>query len=428
MSLAVVELPENAEFRIAYEAHLSENPIRFRVRYIKEILTGQKIRYIRIIKVVRDRSCMRTFDLAQSNSGFTADELARSNIQTESVLESMLHANPQAILDEEIFIFGRQTGVETGILDLLALDQCGNLLVIELKVGQSGSGSASEETILSQPQNYAQSLESYTYDQLEDIYQGYRDDIQSDRWAVSDAAVPAGDLQSAFESVFGEKLEADEFNPDQRMVIVAEGVSRRTESNARYLIDQGLNIQCIEIQRFTSDISDHTVLGTNTVVDYHLSRVRPDRQLNPIYPDVVRDLVERIFPEIQSVVKVNTSEAAFQDIESHRPHLRSKHPDHPDDLVYTLYLRPVEWGYVIVAMDYWGEDDEPLNTLRQNAELFNERGFQISQDRTRDRIVRTNWEVDSTDVLSDETFLTEVAEEFVNLVKTGHEVFTGDGQ
>jgi len=240
--------------------------------------------------------------------------------------------------------------------------------------------------------------------------------------------VPADDLQSAFKAVFGESLEPDAFNPDQRMVIVAEQITPRTQSNARYLLDQGLNIQCIEIQRFNSEITDHAVLATNTVVDHHLSRVRPDRKLNPIYPDVVRDLVERVFPELQSVVKVDSSETAFQDIESHRPHLRSKHPDHPDDLVYTLYLRPVEWGYVIVAMDYWGEEDETLETLRRNAELFEDQGFQISQDRTRDRIVRRNWEVESTDVLSDDAFLEEVANEFVNLVKTGHEVFTGDGR
>jgi len=371
---------------------------------------------------------MRTFDLTQNDSIFVADELARSDIRNESVLESMLHANPQAILDEPVFIFGRQPAVDTGILDLLALDQYGNLLIIELKVGQSGSGSASEETILSQPQNYAQSLESYTYDRLDDIYQDYRKDIQSGRWAINDSAVPADSLQSAFEAVFGESLEPDEFNPDQRMVIIAEQITPQTQRNARYLLDQGLNIQCIEIQRFNSEITDHAVLATNTVVDHHLSRVRPDRKLNPVYPDIVQDLVARTFPELQSVVEVGASETAFQDIESHRPHLRSKHPDHPDELVYTLYLRPVEWGYVIVAIDYWGEEDETLDTLRRNAELFEERGFKISQDRTRDRIVRANWETDSTDVLSDNAFLEEVANEFVELVKTGHDVFRDAGR
>jgi hypothetical protein len=36
--------------------------------------------------------------------------------------------------------------------------------------------------------------------------------------------------------------------------------------------------------------------------------------------------------------------------------------------------------------------------------------------------------MDSTDVLSDDAFLEEVANEFVNLVKTGHDVFTDDGR
>jgi len=369
---------------------------------------------------------MRTFDLAQRHSGAVADELARSDFRDESGLESMLHANPQTILNEPVFIFGRQPAVDTGILDLLALDQYGNLLIIELKIGQSGSGSASEETILSQPQNYAQSLASYTYDRLDDIYQKYREDIESGRWDTDESAVRADDLETAFEAVFGESLEPEDFNPDQRMVIVAEEVTSQTQRNAQYLLDQGLNIQCLEVQRFDSESTDHAVLATNTVVDYPRSRVRPDRQLNPVYPDVVRDLFEGVFPELQSVARVDRPEAAFRDIESHRPHLRSKDPDHPDELVYTLYLRPAEWGYVIVAMDYWGEDDEILETLRRNTALFEERGFKISQDRTRDRIVRATWETDSTDVLSDTAFLEDVATQFVSLVETGHDIFTDD--
>ncbi|GAA0275677.1 hypothetical protein GCM10009000_108980 [Halobacterium noricense] len=370
---------------------------------------------------------MRTFDLAQNNSEFVADELARSDIRKESVLESILHANPQAILDEPVFIFGRQTQVDTGILDLLALDQYGNLLIIELKVGQSGSGSASEETILSQPQNYAQSLESYTYDRLDDIYQDYREDIKSGKWAVSDSAVPANDLQSSFEAVFGEPLEPDEFNLDQRMVIIAEDITKQTHSNARYLLERGLNFQCVEVQKFETGI-DHLILATNMVLDYELSRIRPEGTTNPTYPEVATNLSGRIIPKLQSEIGINVSSKAFKEIDSYRPHIAADSLDQPAGIKYTLYLRPAKWESVLVAIDYMGEDKEVLTTIRDQADHFEKRGFTVSQTRSRDRIVRMDWETDSTDVLSDNAFLEEVANEFVNLVKTGHEVFTDNGR
>ncbi|WP_267162557.1 hypothetical protein [Halovenus salina] len=371
--------------------------------------------------MVVDGGSMRTFDLAQSNSEFAADELARSNIENESVLESILHANPQVLLDETVFIFGRQTSVESGILDLLGLDQYGNLLIFELKIGQSGSGSASEETILSQPQNYAQDLASCTYDRLNDIYQQYREDVASGQWSVSDAATPAQDLASAFEAVFGDTLDPEDFNAAQRIVIVAEQITSQTRQNTRYLLDKGLDMQCAEVQMFESEAAGQTVLGTNTVVDYSLSRVRPERESNPTYPDVARTLAELVSPRLSSVVGTDSSRIVFQDLDGYRPYFASPHPDHPADVRYTLYFRPATWGSVLVAIDYFGDDAGVLDALGQNSDLFAERGFTV-KDRSRDRIVVGNWETDSPGVLNDEDFLAEVADEFVKLVETGHEV------
>jgi hypothetical protein len=368
---------------------------------------------------------MRIFDLDQQGSASVADELTGSTIASEFELESMLHANPQLLLDEPVFIFGRQTSVESGILDLLGLDQYGNLLIFELKIGQSGSGSASEETILSQPQNYAQDLASYAYDQLNDIYQQYSQDVASDRWGASDSTTPAQDLASAFEAVFGNTLDSEDFNATQRMVIVAEQITSQTRENAHYLLDKGLDMQCVEVQRFESEATGQSFLGTNTVVDYSLSRIRPEGESNPTYPEVARTLSELISPRLSSVVGTDSPRIVFQDLDGYRPYFESPHPSHPADVRYTLYLRPATWGSVLVAIDYFGNDDEVLDTLRQNADLFAERGF-TARGRSRDRIVVGNWETDSAEVLSNEEFLTEVADEFVKLVETGHEVLVTD--
>jgi hypothetical protein len=210
----------------------------------------------------------------------TTREVTSVDVATEATLETWLHANPELILDEPLLIFGRQYGLATGIPDLLALDQWGNVVVVELKKGRSGSGSASEETILSQPQTYASDLSTLGSNELEEIYAEYTDRIQSDEWDIGDAGVVADSLVEAHGQVFGGDVDPSELNRVQRMVILAEDITGRTENNARYLLEQGLAVQCVEVQWFRSateagDDAAQSFLVSTTVVDYPLSRVRP---------------------------------------------------------------------------------------------------------------------------------------------------------
>lgn len=366
---------------------------------------------------------MRVFGLDQATPT-TTNELSSSPFQYEAELESLLHQNPQLLLDESILIIGRQVGVDSGILDLLALDQYGNLLIFELKIGKSGSGSASEETILGQPQSYARSLASAPYDRLNEIYREYRHDVERGRWEVNDATATAESLAVAFENRFGEELEPEEFNPDQRMAIVAEEITSQTQQNSRYLLNQGLNIQCVEIQKFEVE-KDRLVLTANTVLDYPLSRVRPEGRTNPTYPDAVADLIDRTIRKLGSDAKLDVSRRAFENADGYRPHIQPDHLGQPAGVKYTLYLRPEEWGCVLVAIDYMGGDDEVLATIRDQADRFEERGFTVSQTRSRDRVVRMKWETDSAEVLADDALLEDVADQFVALIQTGDEVLGG---
>ncbi|WP_435365116.1 hypothetical protein [Haloarchaeobius sp. DYHT-AS-18] len=369
---------------------------------------------------------MRVFDRVESASTQRTEQYDRAAVQSEEELESLLHANPAMLLDEDVFIFSRQYPLEGGIPDLLALDKFGNVQVFELKAGKSGTGSASEETILGQPQTYAQSIHSYDYARLNEVYQRYKSDIAQGRWDVPERLAPADALRDAHESVFGVSLKPDEFNSEQRMVVVAEEITRQTEQNARYLLNNGMNIQCVEVQCFERDGSQQRTVATNTVVDYDLSRVRPARAANPTYPEVISELVDLTFPKVRHLVESGSPGLAFENTDSYRPRLQSNHTDHPDGLKYVFYLRPVEWNSIIVAIDYMGQDEDTLDTLLANAEVFEVQGFHVNPNRSRDRIVGFSWDVDSAEVLNDETFLTEVAERFVTLVETGHDVFTAD--
>jgi hypothetical protein len=209
-------------------------------------------------------------------------KLDRKPIESEYTLESWLHSNPSVLLNEPLFLFGRQTGLDTGIPDLLALDQWANVVVFELKKGESGSGSASEATIQSQPQNYAQSLSAFGYDDLNEVYQEYRTQIQQGEWDVDESMASEETLKGAFKTIIGPAPDRTDFNTHQRIVIVAEEITSRTENNAKYLLEQGLDVQCVEVQWFQVPDDapveqDHSLLVSSSVVDYPLSRVRPER-------------------------------------------------------------------------------------------------------------------------------------------------------
>lgn len=365
---------------------------------------------------------MRVFDFDQTAGRPKTTEYRRQPIQSESTLENWLHTNPKVLLDEPIFIFGRQYSLDAGIPDLLALDQFGNVIIVELKIGKSGTGSASEETILGQPQAYAGSLESYTYPELDEIYQTYRSYIEEGRWDLPRNAIPAEDLREAHEQVFGVTLKTSEFNPKQRMLIVAEEITKKTERNASYLLQQGLNIQCLGVQWFRSEQTEKSVLSTSRPVDYDLRRVKPDRQGQPIYPARIKRIVDRAFPEIHSLVGADVAEAIFNEFEQRNPRLTSDHPDHPDAAKYAIRIRPLTDNDIMISIDFF--DDDLLAFVREHAGFFQQRGFSVNRSRSQFRVVYDKWNVESVEEVDDEALLNEVADRYVDLVEAGHEFFT----
>jgi len=140
---------------------------------------------------------MRVFDFAHETEPPDAEELEHRPVESEWQLESWLLANPEVILDERLLIFGRQYNLDSGVPDLLALDQWANVVVVEIKKGQSGTGSASEGSILSQPQEYAQSLSGYAYDELDAVYEKLKTKVRNDEWNPGEAGIIAESLAKA---------------------------------------------------------------------------------------------------------------------------------------------------------------------------------------------------------------------------------------
>lgn len=368
---------------------------------------------------------MRAYDFNRSQDPSKARELERHAIEAEYTLESWLHANPEVILNEPLLIFGRQYGLDNGIPDLLALDQWGNVVVIELKKGQSGSGSASEQTILSQPQNYAQSLSGYDYEDLEDIYREYKTNIRNNEWSVGESAVVEDSLKEAHETVLGGGVNESEFNTYQRMVILAEEITSLTENNARYLLEQGLAVQCVSVQQFQfpDDAAiDKSLLVSSTVVDYPLSRVQPeDSKVD--YSDLIRKVRDRVYSEIADMTR-HESETDMSGSASRRLGFRSEHPDHPYTVVYMFTPRIVEEGRAIISIGLIGSDEQEKNQVREVVgEYANQlKGYDTSDEQNpNSNLVYLEFEVMNRD--PDEELVDDVVEGMVRLVKFYHPKF-----
>jgi hypothetical protein len=365
---------------------------------------------------------VQLFNREQSTTPVETVPYERIHFESEFNLEQTLHTTPEALLNEPVFIFSRQPSLDPGLPDLVALDQYGNLIVFELKKGLSGTGSASEETIISQPQNYARALAPFDYDDLNELYQEYQRQIHSGEWDVGESLIPAESLDDAFEAAFGRVLRPQNYNQYQRMVIVAETITAQTAENARYLQDQGLYLQAQEVQLFESSDGASETVATSVVVDYDERRVRPSRVGNPTYDEVNREILERTYPQIQSFVGGSTIEQIVDSFDSRAPRFHSRHPDIPETVEFSLRVKPRTDGHVRVALDV-DNDEEATKTIRGQAALFEEHGFEVSYSRSRHRILMFTWEMDSFEPLNQDEVLDEIAETLAHLIKLSHEVF-----
>ncbi|WP_049906457.1 hypothetical protein [Halorubrum tebenquichense] len=347
----------------------------------------------------------------------------RIAIDQEETLENWLHRNPELLLDEQVLLIGRQVRLNTGVADLVGLDRWGNVLVVEIKKGLSGSGSASEGSIISQPLEYSEPLSSFNYDDLDDLYQEYQERIERSEWDVGEIPGSGGNLLTDFKSVFGDGIEEHQFNSTQRMVVVAEAVTRRTEQNVRYLLEQGLNFQCLEIQVFRSPDTEteSTTLATQTVVDYPLGRVRPKDQPSPTYPALVNEIVERAYPNFQSVTNAASISELFPEGIDHRePRLVSQNDDHPTSIKYRLAPKPDD-RTVVIAIDAQGNSVAGVSELQSMQAEFAVEGLDVTGNQTY-RVVTQKWELEDAETLGEE-LLDEIAEQYAALIQLGHEAF-----
>jgi len=166
----------------------------------------------------------------------------------EEDLEYLLESNPDAILDEELMIIGRQviTNLNTS-LDLLGLDRTGNSAVIELKRDRT------PRDTIAQTLEYASYIEQLNYNQLERIYQNYTDNKEES----------LADQHRTFFNL--EEGDAVNFNKEQHIIVVGSNISKEIRQQASYLNRKGIPTTCVEFYYFKT-ASGETLLSTDVAI------------------------------------------------------------------------------------------------------------------------------------------------------------------
>ena len=159
----------------------------------------------------------------------TPARLAACALNSEDELEEMI-CNDMGILNEGWLAVGRQvpTG-HGGWLDLLAINENGDLIVIELKKSQT------PREVVTQAMDYASWVRSVRLATLAEIYERSRERLHSPYESLDEA------LRDNFDKVFTE----GEIDGTHQIVIVASALDPSTERIVKYLSDYEVPINTV---------------------------------------------------------------------------------------------------------------------------------------------------------------------------------------
>jgi len=161
--------------------------------------------------------------------GNKPEPLIEVSLGKEALLEKMI-VEDSMILSTRWMLIGQQVHTSHGgFIDLLALNQDSQLIVIELKRNQT------PREVVAQALDYASWAQNLTADEIASIY---------DRFSSG------GSLGEAFQQRFGLALDEEQLNSSHQIVIVASSLDPSTERIVNYLNGMDVAINVIFFQVF----------------------------------------------------------------------------------------------------------------------------------------------------------------------------------
>ena len=157
------------------------------------------------------------------------------NTETEELLEEMLVASPE-ILEIDLKLIGRQVPTDGGPLDLLGIDQNGQLTVFELK-----RGTLTRDAV-AQALDYASDLKTYDRERLGALVHEYSGRLGIEK--IED-----------FEDWYSREYpgSADALTMAPRIVLVGLGADERARRIVQFLAERGTEIQLLTFYGFRRD-------------------------------------------------------------------------------------------------------------------------------------------------------------------------------
>lgn len=191
---------------------------------------------------IQNRDAERLTTTSLSEEGFEEDDL-----------REWIIGRSGEVLDEELLIIGRETGV-AGIgdgIDILAVDRSGNMVVVELKRGEL------REAVDFQALKYASYISRWSYD---DIKQQFETFLQS-KWGEEIHGDDAG-----FSECIQEFCDDDyELNAQQRVFLVGSTVRERIGSVVLWLREQDIDVSIVQFS-LLKDADGGVFLDSKTLV------------------------------------------------------------------------------------------------------------------------------------------------------------------
>jgi len=150
-------------------------------------------------------------------------------LSSENELEDIIQFNP-AILNENWLIIGRQVLTDYNTyIDLLAIDNNGSIIIIELKKHKTN------REVVAQGLDYASWVKNLSASRISAIYDEYVTKTYEDR----------NSLEEEFYNKFQYELEEENINNSHQIVIVASELDSSTERIVEYLSDSLIPINVI---------------------------------------------------------------------------------------------------------------------------------------------------------------------------------------
>ncbi|MBC8549162.1 MAG: DUF91 domain-containing protein [Candidatus Brocadiales bacterium] len=203
----------------------------------------------------------------------------------EKDLEDWLEANPQVLVsDEPLLIIGRQVNTPVGVIDLLALDAEGAIVVVELKRAPN------QRSTIAQSLEYAAWLCEINEAKIIQIAESYF------------AQKKSLSLVQAWQHVFNSELPNLSPGVQHRIFIVIEGENERLTSVAKYLRNAGVDISMLAYNFYRTE-GDDEILDIEKIIGDDEKFVSSDQSGTHAFP-TESELMEKWRNEVREAYLV----------------------------------------------------------------------------------------------------------------------------